>query len=131
MPNLMETMRQIAANERQAALPMTICFGKVIALAPFRVQIDQKLVLTKEFFIVKSGVSASSFKVGDVLILFRNEGGQKVPDIRQERGAVMLPTEYNDDLVQDFEIEHSLRAPMRCGLTATRVPAASWTDWKP
>ena len=77
MPNLMETMRQIAANERQAALQMTICFGKVIALSPFRVQIDQKLVLTKEFFIVKSGVSASSFKVGDVLILFRNEGGQK------------------------------------------------------
>lgn len=77
MPNLMESMRQIAANERQAALPMTICFGKVIALSPFRVQIDQKLVLTKEFFIVKSGVGASSFKVGDVLILFRNEGGQK------------------------------------------------------
>lgn len=77
MPNLMESMRQIAANERQAALPMTICFGKVIALSPFRVQIDQKLVLTREFFIVKSGVSASSFKVGDVLILFRNEGGQK------------------------------------------------------
>lgn len=77
MPNLMESMRQIAANERQAALPMTICFGKVIALSPFRVQIDQKLVLTKEFFIVKSGVSAFSFKVGDVLILFRNEGGQK------------------------------------------------------
>ena len=77
MPNLMESMRQIAANERQAALPMTICFGKEIALSPFRVQIDQKLVLTKEFFIVKSGVGASSFKVGDVLILFRNEGGQK------------------------------------------------------
>ena len=77
MPNLMESMRQIAANERQAALPMTICFGKVIALSPFRVQVDQKLVLTKEFFIVKNGVSASSFKVGDVLILFRNEGGQK------------------------------------------------------
>ena len=77
MPNLMESIRQIAANERQATLPMIICFGKVIALSPFRVQIDQKLVLTKEFFIVKSGVSASSFKVGDVLILFRNEGGQK------------------------------------------------------
>ena len=77
MPNLMESMRQIAVNERQAALPMTICFGKVIALSPFRVQVDQKLVLTKEFFIVKNGVSASSFKVGDVLILFRNEGGQK------------------------------------------------------
>lgn len=77
MPNLMESMRQIAANERQASLPTAICFGKVIALSPFRVQVDQKLVLTKEFFIVKSGVSSSSFKVGDVLILFRNEGGQK------------------------------------------------------
>ena len=76
MPNLMESMRQIAANERQAALPMTICFGKVIALSPFHVQIDQKLVLTKEFFIVKSGVSASSFKVGDVLILLRNVAGK-------------------------------------------------------
>ena len=60
-------MRQIAANERQASLPTAICFGKVIALRSG----------TKEFFIVKSGVSASSFKVGDVLILFRNEGGQK------------------------------------------------------
>ncbi len=80
MPDLqrfINTLKQISANERQAALPMTICFGKVIALSPFRVQIDQKLVLTKEFFIVKNGVSASSFKVGDVLILFRNEGGQK------------------------------------------------------
>ena len=66
---------------------MTICFGKVIALSPFRVQIDQKLVLTKEFFIVKSGVSASSFKVGDVLILFRNEGGQKYL-ILDKKGAL-------------------------------------------
>ena len=87
MPNLMESMRQIAANERQATLPMIICFGKVIALSPFRVQIDQKLVLTKEFFIVKSGVSASSFKVGDVLILFRNEGGQKYL-ISDKKGAL-------------------------------------------
>lgn len=77
MQRFINTLKQISANERQAALPMTICFGKVIALSPFRVQIDQKLVLTKEFFIVKSGVSTSSFKVGDVLILFRNEGGQK------------------------------------------------------
>ena len=77
MQRFINTLKQISANERQAALPMTICFGKVIALSPFRVQIDQKLVLTKEFFIVKNGVSASSFKVGDVLILFRNEGGQK------------------------------------------------------
>ena len=64
MQRFINTLQQISANERQAARPMAICFGK-------------KLVLTKEFLIVKTGVSASSFKVGDVLILFRNEGGQK------------------------------------------------------
>lgn len=77
MQRFINTLKQISANERQAARPMAICFGKVVSLSPFRVQVDQKLVLTKEFFIVKTGVSASSFKVGDILILFRNEGGQK------------------------------------------------------
>ena len=33
--------------------------------------------MTKELLIVKSGVSASSFKVGDVLILVRNEGADR------------------------------------------------------
>lgn len=77
MPNMFNAMKQIAENVFEARRPADWCYGKVISLDPFQVQIDQKLVLTKEFFIVKSGVSASSFKVGDVLILFRNEGGQK------------------------------------------------------
>lgn len=87
MPNLMESMRQIAANERQAALPMTICFGKVLSLSPFQVQVEQKLVLDKKFFIVKSGVTASSFKVGDILILLRNKGGQQYL-ILDKKGAL-------------------------------------------
>ena len=70
-------MKQIAKDVFDTLQPADWCYGKVISLDPFQVQIDQKLVLTKEFFIVKSGVSASSFKVGDALILFRNEGGQK------------------------------------------------------
>lgn len=77
MPDLFTAMKQIAKDVFDTLQPADWCYGKVISLDPFQVQIDQKLVLTKEFFIVKSGVSASSFKVGDVLILFRNEGGQK------------------------------------------------------
>ena len=80
-------MRQIAANERQAALPMTICFGKVISLDPFQVQIDQKLPLKKEFLAVRTGVSASSFKVGDRLILLRKQGGQEYL-ILDKKGAL-------------------------------------------
>ena len=77
MPDLFNAMKQIAKDVFDTLQPADWCYGKVISLDPFQVQIDQKLVLTKEFFIVKSGVSASSFKVGDVLILFSNEGGQK------------------------------------------------------
>ena len=47
------------------AVPTDWCYGKVIcALDPFQVQIDQKLSLKKEFLTVRTGVSASSFKVG-------------------------------------------------------------------
>lgn len=77
MPDMFTAMKQIAENVFEARRPADWYYGKVISLSPFQIQVDQKLVLTKEFFIVKSGVSASSFKVGDVLILFRNEGGQK------------------------------------------------------
>ena len=77
MPDMFTAMKQIAENVFEARRPADWYYGKVISLSPFQIQVDQKLVLTQEFFIVKSGVSASSFKVGDVLILFRNEGGQK------------------------------------------------------
>lgn len=87
MQKIIKVFQQISANEREASLPVMICYGKVIALSPFRVQIDQKLVLTKEFFIAKSGVTASSFKVGDILILLRNKGGQQYL-ILDKKGAL-------------------------------------------
>lgn len=77
MPDLFNAMKQIAKDVFDTLQPADWCYGKVISLDPFQVQIDQKLPLKKEFLAVRAGVSASSFKVGDVLILFRNEGGQK------------------------------------------------------
>lgn len=77
MPDLFTAMKQIAKDVFDTLQPADWCYGKVISLSPFQVQIDQKTVLEKNFLAVRTGVSASSFKVGDVLILFRNEGGQK------------------------------------------------------
>lgn len=87
MQNIIKVFQQISANEREASLPVMICYGKVLSLSPFQVQVDQKLVLTKGFFIVKSGVTASSFKVGDILILLRNKGGQQYL-ILDKKGAL-------------------------------------------
>ena len=87
MPDLYNAMKQIAENVFEARRPADWCYGKVISLDPFQVQIDQKLPLKKEFLAVRTGVSASSFKVGDKLILLRKQGGQEYL-ILDKKGAL-------------------------------------------
>lgn len=84
---MFNAMKQIAENVFTAMRPADWCYGKVISLSPFQVQIDQKLPLKKEFLAVRTGVSASSFKVGDVLILIRKQGGQEYL-ILDKKGAL-------------------------------------------
>lgn len=87
MPNMFNAMKQIAENVFEARRPADWCYGKVISLDPLQVQIDQKLPLKKEFLAVRTGVSASSFKVGDRLILLRKQGGQEYL-ILDKKGAL-------------------------------------------
>lgn len=87
MPNMFNAMKQIAENVFEARRPADWCYGKVISLDPFQVQIGQKLPLKKEFLAVRTGVSASSFKVGDKLILLRKQGGQEYL-ILDKKGAL-------------------------------------------
>lgn len=87
MPDLFTAMKQIAENVFEARRPADWCYGKVISLDPFQVQIDQKLPLKKEFLAVRTGMSASSFKVGDRLILLRKQGGQEYL-ILDKKGAL-------------------------------------------
>ena len=87
MPDMFNAMKQIAENVFTAMRPADWCYGKVISLSPFQVQIDQKLPLKKEFLAVRTGMSASSFKVGDKLILLRKQGGQEYL-ILDKKGAL-------------------------------------------
>ena len=87
MPDLFTAMKQIAKDVFDTLQPADWCYGKVISLDPCQVQIDQKLPLKKEFLAVRTGVSASSFKVGDKLILLRKQGGQEYL-ILDKKGAL-------------------------------------------
>ena len=87
MPDLFNAMKQIAKDVFDTLRPADWCYGKVISLDPFQVQIDQKLPLKKEFLAVRTGVSASSFKVGDTLILLKKQGGQQYL-ILDKKGAL-------------------------------------------
>lgn len=77
MFDLYNLIKQICANERQASYPVEICFGMVVSLNPFKIKIDQKKILGKKFFITKENIKITSFDIGDKLILFRMQGGQK------------------------------------------------------
>ena len=87
MPDLFTAMKRIAKDVFDTLQPADWCYGKVISLDTFQVQIDQKLPLKKEFLAVRTGVSASSFKVGDKLILLRKQGGQEYL-ILDKKGAL-------------------------------------------
>lgn len=87
MPDLFNAMKQIAKDVFDTLQPADWYYGKVISLSPFQVQIDQKTVLKKNFLAVRTGVSASSFKVGDKLILLRKQGGQEYL-ILDKKGAL-------------------------------------------
>lgn len=87
MPDMFTAMKRIAENVFEARRPADWCYGKVISLDPFQVQIDQKLPLKKEFLAVRTGMSMSSFKVGDKLILLRKQGGQEYL-ILDKKGAL-------------------------------------------
>lgn len=87
MPDLFNAMKQIAKDVFDTLQPADWCYGKVISLDPFQVQIDQKLPLKKEFLAVRTGMSASSLKVGDKLILLRKQGGQEYL-ILDKKGAL-------------------------------------------
>lgn len=70
-------IKQIAAGVFEAKKPMEVCFGTVQSLSPFKIRLDQKNTLGKEYFIVRAGVTAQSFEVGDTLILLCVQGGQQ------------------------------------------------------
>lgn len=77
MPDLVFMIKQIAAGVFEAKKPVEVCFGTVQSLSPFKIRIDQKKILGKEYFIVRAGVTAQSFEVGNTLILLRVQGGQQ------------------------------------------------------
>ncbi len=77
MKNLIEVIKLTALRAVETSKPVEICYGTVQSVNPFLVRLSQKLVLGKEYFIVRRGVTASSFKEGDLLILLRVQGGQQ------------------------------------------------------
>lgn len=93
MANLLEIIKQAAVEAVEASEPAGVLFGTVTSSSPLLVAIDQKLTLSQEFLLLTKNVSdytvdmiadtiqsysiKNGLKKGDVVILLKQQGGQK------------------------------------------------------
>lgn len=76
MPNLIQIIKQAAIEAVEASNPTKVYYGVVIDSSP-KIQIDQKLVITKEFIVATERMQELSLTKGDKVILLQEQGGQK------------------------------------------------------
>lgn len=103
---LLNAIKQAAKEQNASESPATVCIGKVLSISPLSVQIDQRFTLPAENLIVPQHLTSYSvsvslsgstgtadghshslgaavmtisnaLKVGDKLVLIRQNGGQK------------------------------------------------------
>ena len=73
--NLLNVMKQAGVNANESQKPVKVCFGKVISESPLKIQIEQKITLTKVQLVLTKTVE--TLQKSDEVILLRVQGGQK------------------------------------------------------
>lgn len=80
MPNIADQIRILAMQTVEASKPVERVFGVVIAMNPFTIQVNEKLVLDEDFLAitqtVKNYINWKFIDVGDKVVMTRQKGGQ-------------------------------------------------------
>lgn len=74
--NIVQVLQSICKAEREASKPCDVITGTIESVAPLKIGISQKLILGEEFLITTSYFKTLNIKVGDKVVLMRNQGGQ-------------------------------------------------------
>jgi hypothetical protein len=87
---LINSIKRAAVAEVEKNGPVKMLFGKVKTVSPFAVEIDQRQVLSEEYFIIGEGAAGyypdltiggemrRGFRAGDELLLIAAQGGQRL-----------------------------------------------------
>lgn len=75
--NLVQVLKQVSKEEREASKPCDIIMGTVYSVEPLKVKISQKLLLTDEFLIKTTYFDSLDILIGDNIVMIRAQGGQK------------------------------------------------------
>ena len=93
---LVKLMKKASLEATESAKPVQICFGQVLSISPLKINVEQKMSLTDSQFILCRNVTdffttmeiegiagekkvtvKNALKVGEQVILLRQQGGQK------------------------------------------------------
>lgn len=74
---MIDVIKEAAMKAYNASNPLNIEFGTVIDSGNLTIRINQKRILSKEFFVVPHSVSKEGLNKDDALILLRIEGGAR------------------------------------------------------
>ena len=72
-------IKRIAIETINATKPAELQFGTLTKKEPIEIKIDQKLILDKDLIVndLKKSKLCKDLKVGDKVVLLRNQGGQE------------------------------------------------------
>lgn len=71
---LSNTIKQLAKQTVDAAVPMSIMFGEVTAVSPLAILVDTRFQVSGAAIVLPRGIT---LEAGDNVILLRNAGGQQ------------------------------------------------------
>lgn len=93
--DLIELIKQAAVDAVNAAHPTTLIFGKVTAIRPLTVTVNQWLALTEDFLVLgddtRKKLMCDKISAGDTLILLQQQGGQRFAVLDTLHGADWQP----------------------------------------
>lgn len=77
--SILDTMKKIAEQSQNAAVPAAFLFAQVTAVSPLVVRVDNRFDLPASALVVLKEKDGDPLAVGDKLALLRNHGGPVVP----------------------------------------------------
>lgn len=73
--DLVRVIKKASVEAVKADKPVSILFGTVITSNPIRINVEQKMTLTKEQIVIPQRL-VDQFTIGDNVILLQVQGGQ-------------------------------------------------------
>ena len=73
--DFIKIVKQAAIDAVNASNPVAVMFGKVLSTNPLKINVEQKMTLTKEQLVLTASIG--ELQISDEIILLRMQGGQR------------------------------------------------------